>query len=76
MVQSLRELPRMGRVEDGQPVHDLRMGHRGGPGHAPAPVMTGQQRGLGAAFVDETAMSAVSWPKSYALTPSGFDDRL
>ena len=54
MVQSLRQLPRMGGVEDGEAVHDLRMGHRGGPGDAAAPVVPGQQRGLGAAFVDET----------------------
>ena len=32
VVQSLRELPRVGRVEDGQPVHDLGVAHRDGPG--------------------------------------------
>jgi hypothetical protein len=45
----------MGRVEDGQPVHDLGMVHRGGPGDGSAPVMTSQQRGLGTAFVDQIA---------------------
>ena len=55
MVQSLRQLPRMGRVEDGQPVHDLGVVHRGGPGDGSAPVVTHQQRGLGTAFVDEIA---------------------
>ena len=44
----------MGRVEDGQPVYDLGVAHRGGPGDASAPVVTDQQRGLGTAFVDET----------------------
>ena len=53
MVQSLRELPRMGGVEDGEAVHDLRMGHRGSPGDAPAPVVPGYQRGLGPAFADQ-----------------------
>ena len=51
----LRELPRVGRVEDGQPVHDLGVDHRGGPGDGSAPVVTDQERGLGAAFVDEVA---------------------
>ena len=55
VVQSLRELPRMGRVEDGQPVHDLGVVHRGGPGDGSAPVVADQQRGLGTAFVDEIA---------------------
>ena len=55
VVQSLRELPRVGRVEDGQPVHDLGVDHRGGPGDGSAPVVTDQERGLGAAFVDEVA---------------------
>src|SRR5271167_1639243 len=55
VVQSLRELPRVGRVEDGQPVDYLGMVHRGGPGNAAAPVVADQQRGLGAAFVDEAA---------------------
>ena len=55
VVQSLRQLPRMGRVEDGQPVHDLGILHRGGPGDGAAPVVTDQQRRLGAAFVDEAA---------------------
>jgi hypothetical protein len=53
VVQALRELARVGRVEDGQPVHDLGMVHRGGPGDGSAPVVTDQQRGLGAAFADE-----------------------
>jgi len=55
VVQSLRELPRMGRVEDGQPVHDLGVVHRGGPGGGSAPVVTDQHRGFGAAFVDQAA---------------------
>jgi len=55
VVQSLRELPRVGRVEDSQPVHDLGMVHREGPGDGSAPVMPDQQRGLGAAFVDQAA---------------------
>ena len=54
VVQSLRELPRVGRVEDREAVHHLRVGHRGGPGDAAAPVVPGQQRGLRAAFTDET----------------------
>ena len=45
----------MGRVEDGQPVDDLGVVHRGGPGGGSAPVVTHQQRGLGTAFVDEIA---------------------
>ena len=45
----------MGCVEDGQPVHDLGMVHRGGPGGGSAPVVTHQQRGLGPAFADEIA---------------------
>jgi hypothetical protein len=45
----------MGRVEDGQPVDDLRVVHCGGPGGGSAPVVAHQQRGLGTAFVDETA---------------------
>jgi hypothetical protein len=53
VVQSLRQLPRVGRVENGQPVHDFGVVHRGGPGYGPAPVVTDQHRGLGAAFVDE-----------------------
>ena len=53
VVESLRELPRMGRVEDGQPVHHLGVVHREGPGDAAAPVMADEQRGLGAAFVDQ-----------------------
>jgi hypothetical protein len=55
VVQSPQELPRMGHVEDGQPVDDLRVAHRSVPGEGSAPVMTGQQRRLGPAFVDETA---------------------
>ena len=45
----------MGRVEDGQPADDLGVVHRGGPGDGSAPVVADQQRGLGAAFSDETA---------------------
>jgi hypothetical protein len=55
VVQSLGELPRVGGVEDGEPVHDLGVVHRGGPGDGSAPVVTGQQRGLGAALVDQIA---------------------
>src|SRR5580658_3419749 len=53
VVQSLRQLPRVGRVEDGQPVHDLGVVHREGPRDRAAPVVTDQQRGLGAAFTDQ-----------------------
>ena len=45
----------MGRVEDGQPVHDLGMVHRGVPGDGSAPVVADHQRGLGTALSDETA---------------------
>ena len=55
MVQSLREPPRMGRVEDREPVDDLRMIHRSGPRDGSAPVVTHQQRGLGTKLSDETA---------------------
>jgi hypothetical protein len=55
VMQTLRELPWMGRVENGQPVHDLGVIHRGGPGDGSAPVMTDQQRGFGAAFADQAA---------------------
>ena len=36
-------------------VHDLGVVHRHGPGDGPAPVVTDQHRGLGAALVDEIA---------------------
>ena len=55
VVESLRELPRVGRVEDGQAVHHLGVSHGSGPGHAAAPVVTDQQRRLGAAFLDKAA---------------------
>ena len=55
MVQSLRQPPRMGRVEDGESVDHLGVIHRDGPGDASAPVVTDQQRGLGTAFFDEAA---------------------
>ena len=55
VAQSLVELARMGRVEDDQTVHDLGVVHRRGPGGGSAPVVTDQQRGLGAAFADEIA---------------------
>src|SRR5580704_8698395 len=71
VVQSLRELARMGRIEDSQPVHDFGIFHRGCPGNASAPVVTDQLRGLAAAFLDEPRMSAVRWSVSYALTPFG-----
>jgi hypothetical protein len=45
----------MGRVEDGQAVHDLGVVHCGSPGDGSAPVMADQQRRLGTAFLDETA---------------------
>jgi hypothetical protein len=45
----------MGRVEDGQAVDDLGVVHRGSPGGGSAPVVADQQRGLGAALVDEIA---------------------
>ena len=53
VVQSLRQLARVRRVQDGQPVHHLGAGHRGGPGDRPAPVVPGQHRGPGAAFADQ-----------------------
>ena len=53
MVQSLRQLPWMGGVEDRQAFHDLGVGHRGGPRDAAAPVVTDQSCGLGTTFVDE-----------------------
>jgi len=43
----------MGRVEDREAVDRLGVIHRDGPGDAAAPVVTGQQRGLGAAFLDQ-----------------------
>jgi hypothetical protein len=64
----------MGRVEDGQPVDDLGVLHGGRPGDGPAPVVTDQQRGLGTAFLDETA--DVGRQVFEAWTPSGRDDRL
>src|SRR4051794_25223782 len=44
----------MGRVEDGQPVDDLRVVHRKRPGNGSAPVVADHQRGLRAALLDET----------------------
>src|SRR5262245_39560277 len=76
VVQSLRELPRMCRVEDGQPIHDLGVVHRSGPGDGSAPVVADQQRGRGARSWIRPRMSAASFLMSYAATPSGFDDRL
>jgi hypothetical protein len=55
VVQSLREPPRMGRIEDGESVDHLRVVHRGRPGDASAPVVTDQQRRLGTEFSDESA---------------------
>jgi hypothetical protein len=55
VVQSLRESPRMGRVEDGESVDHLGVVHRGRPGDGSAPVVTDQHRGLGTEFSDETA---------------------
>ena len=54
MVQSLRQPPRMGRVEDGEPVDHLGVVHRDCPGDASAPVVTDQERGLRAELSDET----------------------
>ena len=45
----------MGRVEDGQTVHDLGVVHRRSPGGGSAPVVADHPRGLGAAFADEIA---------------------
>src|SRR5262245_42393647 len=53
VTESLREPPRMGRVEDGEAVDHLRMVHRDGPRDAPAPVVTDQQRRLCTEFSDE-----------------------
>ena len=55
MLQSLREPPWMGGVEDGESVDHLGVVHRDRPGDAPAPVVTDQQRGVGAEFADEAA---------------------
>ena len=55
MVQSLQELPRVGHVEDGQPLHHLWVTHHSVPGDGSAPVVPDQQRGLGTTFVDEIA---------------------
>ena len=76
VVQSLGELPRVGRVEDGEAVNDLRMGHRGGPGDASAPVVTDHQRGLGAAFVDQTGDVGGQLVDVVGMDQSGFEDRL
>jgi hypothetical protein len=45
----------MGRVEDGEPVHHLRVIHRDGPRDGPAPVVTDQMGGLGPEFSDQAA---------------------
>src|SRR3954470_23265540 len=55
VVQPLRKPPRMGRVEDGQPLDDLGMVHRDSPCNGAAPVMTDQQCGLGAELCDQAA---------------------
>ena len=55
VVKSLRKPTRMGRVEDGESIDYLGVIHRGGPGDAPAPVVTNQMRGLGAALYDQAA---------------------
>ena len=53
VVQSLREPPRMGRVEDGEPVDHLGVVHRNGPGDGSAPVVTDQERLLLTELSDE-----------------------
>ena len=55
VVQALLELPRVGCVQDRKPVDHLRVVHRQRPGDRPAPVVTDQQRGLGAALCDQAA---------------------
>ncbi len=55
VVQPLRELPRMGRVEDGESVDHLGMVHCHGPRDAPTPVVADQQRGIGTEFSDQSA---------------------
>src|SRR4051794_19767102 len=55
VTQSLVQLARMGRVENGQPVHHLGVVHRRSPGGGPAPVVAHQRRGLGTELVDEIA---------------------
>ena len=55
MLQSLREPPRMGRVEDGESVDHLGVVHRDRPGDASAPVVTDQQRRLRTEFSDQAA---------------------
>ena len=54
MVQSFREAPRMGGVQDGEPVDDLRMIHRDVQAMLP-PSRDRPQRGIGAERSDETA---------------------
>src|SRR5260370_17161256 len=53
VVESLREPPRMCRVEDGEPVDHLGVVHRNGPGDRPAPVVTDQERRLLTELSDE-----------------------
>src|SRR6185312_8140526 len=55
VVQSLREPPRMGRVENGESVDHLGVVHRDGPGDASAPVMTDQERLLGTELSDQAS---------------------
>ena len=55
MVQSLRELPRVSGVEDGESVDYLGVVHRSGPGDGSAPVVTDQLRGVGSELSDESA---------------------
>jgi hypothetical protein len=67
----------MGRVENGEPVDDLRVVHRGGPGDGSAPVVTDQQGGLGTELPDEAADVVGEQVDTVGLAkPSGFDDRL
>jgi hypothetical protein len=75
VVQSLRALPRMGRLQDRQPVHDL------GGCIAVAQATLPPRRDRPAAPRAPRSwmrprMSAVSRPVSEAATPSGRDDRL
>ena len=55
MLQPLRELPWMGRVENGESVDHLRVVHRDGPGDRTAPVVADQERRLRTKLSDEAA---------------------
>src|SRR4051812_44483581 len=55
VLQSLRESPRMGGVQDGESVDNLGVVHRDGPSNAAAPVVADQERRLGTESFNEAA---------------------